>query len=274
MRQILESLGDRNGVELPRVGGAELGQLRGTSASPPRARPSSAPSAHRSASPSSGRSSTAGWRACSPKRSPENRCRRARARRSWPPTPCHRRTAARAAPVVLGAGFTAITDVFLFAVPVVLVAFVVAWFLKEDTLRGSVTAPDRAWRSRRTRSAVLARRGRPCPVGPRLPRGTAADLREDHREGGVRPAPRGQLAAAAHPTPWDGRARAARRCHAHADADHPPRRPHQLAERRLARREGLRLPLTEVGWRVPYGSPKPERSRCRSCSVTGGAPSG
>ncbi|MGW7453810.1 DHA2 family efflux MFS transporter permease subunit [Streptomyces sp. NPDC054787] len=45
-------------------------------------------------------------------------------------------------PRVLDAYATSITDVFLYAVPVVLVAFLVAWFLKEDKLRGSVTAPD------------------------------------------------------------------------------------------------------------------------------------
>ncbi|MEV7559058.1 MFS transporter [Streptomyces sp. NPDC089795] len=45
-------------------------------------------------------------------------------------------------PQVLDAYATAITDVFLYAVPVVLIAFVIAWFLKEDKLRGSVTAPD------------------------------------------------------------------------------------------------------------------------------------
>ncbi|WP_330238627.1 MDR family MFS transporter [Streptomyces sp. NBC_00525] len=43
---------------------------------------------------------------------------------------------------VLQAYSTSITDVFLYAAPVVLVAFVFAWFLKEDPLRGSVTAPD------------------------------------------------------------------------------------------------------------------------------------
>ncbi|MFJ6798695.1 DHA2 family efflux MFS transporter permease subunit [Streptomyces sp. NPDC091268] len=43
---------------------------------------------------------------------------------------------------VLDAYSAAITDVFLYAVPVVLVAFAVVWFLKEDRLRGSVTAPD------------------------------------------------------------------------------------------------------------------------------------
>ncbi|MER7465270.1 MFS transporter [Streptomyces sp. NPDC097981] len=45
-------------------------------------------------------------------------------------------------PRVLDAYAAAITDVFLYAVPVVLLAFAVAWFLKEDVLRGSVTAPD------------------------------------------------------------------------------------------------------------------------------------
>ncbi|MBW5484434.1 MDR family MFS transporter [Streptomyces bambusae] len=45
-------------------------------------------------------------------------------------------------PTVLDAYAVSITDVFLYAVPVVLLAFVIAWFLKEDRLRGSVTAPD------------------------------------------------------------------------------------------------------------------------------------
>lgn len=45
-------------------------------------------------------------------------------------------------PRVLDAYSTAITDVFLYAVPVVLLAFVISWFLKEDKLRASVTAPD------------------------------------------------------------------------------------------------------------------------------------
>ncbi|MFD3484417.1 DHA2 family efflux MFS transporter permease subunit [Streptomyces sp. NPDC058665] len=43
---------------------------------------------------------------------------------------------------VLDSYSTSITDVFLFAVPVVLLAFAVSWFLKEDKLRGSVTAPE------------------------------------------------------------------------------------------------------------------------------------
>ncbi|MEU1625285.1 MFS transporter [Streptomyces sp. NPDC020096] len=43
---------------------------------------------------------------------------------------------------VLHAYSGAITDVFLYAVPVAAVAFVLAWFLKEQPLRGSVRAPD------------------------------------------------------------------------------------------------------------------------------------
>ncbi|WP_406111397.1 MFS transporter [Streptomyces sp. NBC_01003] len=43
---------------------------------------------------------------------------------------------------VLHAFASSITDVFLYAAPVALVAFVLSWFLREDTLRGSVTAPD------------------------------------------------------------------------------------------------------------------------------------
>ncbi|MEV0636021.1 MDR family MFS transporter [Streptomyces sp. NPDC050619] len=45
-------------------------------------------------------------------------------------------------PPALEAYATSITDVFLYAAPVALVGFVLAWFLKEDRLRGSVTAPD------------------------------------------------------------------------------------------------------------------------------------
>ena len=45
-------------------------------------------------------------------------------------------------PAALHAYASAITDVFLYAVPVALLGFLLAWFLKEDRLRGSVTAPD------------------------------------------------------------------------------------------------------------------------------------
>ncbi|MEU6216397.1 MDR family MFS transporter [Streptomyces sp. NPDC047022] len=45
-------------------------------------------------------------------------------------------------PAVLHAFSDSITDVFLYAAPVALLGFVLAWFLREDKLRGSVTAPD------------------------------------------------------------------------------------------------------------------------------------
>ncbi|MFI9241554.1 DHA2 family efflux MFS transporter permease subunit [Streptomyces sp. NPDC053086] len=45
-------------------------------------------------------------------------------------------------PAALHAYASAITDVFLYAAPVALLGFVLAWYLKEDRLRGSVTAPD------------------------------------------------------------------------------------------------------------------------------------
>ncbi|MGP4012441.1 MDR family MFS transporter [Streptomyces sp. 4N124] len=45
-------------------------------------------------------------------------------------------------PSALSAYASSITDVFLYAAPVALLGFVLAWFLKEDRLRGSVTAPD------------------------------------------------------------------------------------------------------------------------------------
>ncbi|MGQ4400261.1 MDR family MFS transporter [Streptomyces hayashii] len=45
-------------------------------------------------------------------------------------------------PRVLHAYASSITDVFLYAAPVALLGFVLAWFLREDPLRGSVTAPD------------------------------------------------------------------------------------------------------------------------------------
>ncbi|MDT0611993.1 MDR family MFS transporter [Streptomyces lancefieldiae] len=45
-------------------------------------------------------------------------------------------------PEALHAYASSITDVFLYGAPVALLGFVLAWFLKEDRLRGSVTAPD------------------------------------------------------------------------------------------------------------------------------------
>ena len=45
-------------------------------------------------------------------------------------------------PAALHAYASAITDVFLYAAPVAVLGFLLSWFLKEDKLRGSVTAPD------------------------------------------------------------------------------------------------------------------------------------
>jgi EmrB/QacA subfamily drug resistance transporter len=45
-------------------------------------------------------------------------------------------------PAALHAYASAITDVFLYAAPVALLGFLLSWLLKEDRLRGSVTAPD------------------------------------------------------------------------------------------------------------------------------------
>jgi EmrB/QacA subfamily drug resistance transporter len=45
-------------------------------------------------------------------------------------------------PAALQSYASAITDVFLYAAPVALLGFVLAWFLREDKLRGSVRAPD------------------------------------------------------------------------------------------------------------------------------------
>ncbi len=45
-------------------------------------------------------------------------------------------------PRALEAYASSITDVFLYAAPVALLGFVLSWFLREDKLRGSVTAPD------------------------------------------------------------------------------------------------------------------------------------
>ncbi|NEB02569.1 MDR family MFS transporter [Streptomyces sp. SID13726] len=45
-------------------------------------------------------------------------------------------------PAALHAYASSITDVFLYAAPVAFLGFVLAWFLKEDRLRGSVMAPD------------------------------------------------------------------------------------------------------------------------------------
>ncbi|MGW0780830.1 DHA2 family efflux MFS transporter permease subunit [Streptomyces sp. NPDC002913] len=150
-------------------------------------------------------------------------------------------------PSVLGAYSTSITDVFLYAAPVVLVAFVFAWFLKEEPLRGSVTAPDTSetlasnpvQRSSydecaRALSVLATREGRreiyekiTAKAGYDLLPAASWLLLRIKRHGTVEP---GRLAEVA-PVPLRVITSAAR----------------QVEERGLARREGMQLVLTERG---------------------------
>ncbi|MFJ9826366.1 DHA2 family efflux MFS transporter permease subunit [Streptomyces sp. NPDC101160] len=150
-------------------------------------------------------------------------------------------------PAVLHAYATSITDVFLYAAPVVLVAFVVAWCLKEDPLRGSVTAPDAGptvaanpvERSSydecaRALSVLGTREGRKrvyekitARAGLDLLPAASWLLLRVRRHGAVEPA----RLAEATPVPLRAITEAAR----------------QLEERRLVAREGLQLVLTAPG---------------------------
>ncbi|MFB7539477.1 DHA2 family efflux MFS transporter permease subunit [Streptomyces zaomyceticus] len=153
-------------------------------------------------------------------------------------------------PSVLHAYATSITDVFLYAAPVVLVAFVVSWFLKEDKLRGSVTAPDTSQtlasnpverssydECARALSVLGSREGRraiyvkiTARAGFDLLPAASWLLLRIRRHGTVEPA----LLAESVPVPLRVITEAAR----------------QVEERRLAAREGLQLILTEEGVRV------------------------
>ncbi|MGW6966174.1 DHA2 family efflux MFS transporter permease subunit [Streptomyces zaomyceticus] len=153
-------------------------------------------------------------------------------------------------PSVLHAYATSITDVFLYAAPVVLVAFVVSWFLKEDKLRGSVTAPDTSQtlasnpverssydECARALSVLGSREGRraiyvkiTARAGFDLLPAASWLLLRIRRHGTVEPA----LLAETVPVPLRVITEAAR----------------QVEERRLAAREGLQLILTEEGVRV------------------------
>ncbi|MCT4352905.1 MFS transporter [Streptomyces sp. Je 1-79] len=150
-------------------------------------------------------------------------------------------------PSVVHAYSTSITDVFLYAVPVVLVAFVVAWFLKEDKLRGSVTAPDVSQtlasnpveRSSydeccRALSVLGSREGRraiyekiTAKAGLDLLPAASWLLLRIRRHGTVEPA----RLADTTPVPLRIITEASR----------------QVEERRLVRREGMQLVLTEEG---------------------------
>ncbi|MBT2530120.1 DHA2 family efflux MFS transporter permease subunit [Streptomyces sp. ISL-99] len=153
-------------------------------------------------------------------------------------------------PSVLHAYSTSITDVFLYASPVVLIAFVIAWFLREDKLRRSVTAPDAGQtlasnpveRSSydecvRALSVLATREGRrrvyeqiTAKAGYDLLPAASWLLLRIKRAGFVEPA----FLADVTPVPLRVITEASR----------------QVEERGLARREGLRLVLTEKGTAV------------------------
>ncbi|WP_326595095.1 MDR family MFS transporter [Streptomyces brevispora] len=148
---------------------------------------------------------------------------------------------------VLSAYSASITDVFLYAAPVVLIAFAFAWLLKEDKLRGSVTAPETSEtlasnpverssydECARALSVLATREGR-REVYVKITEKAGLDLLPAaswmllriKRHGTVEPA---QLAEVA-PVPLRVISEAAR----------------QLEERGLAHRVGVQLTLTEPG---------------------------
>ncbi|MGW1511331.1 DHA2 family efflux MFS transporter permease subunit [Streptomyces sp. NPDC002394] len=153
-------------------------------------------------------------------------------------------------PQVLHAYATSITDVFLYAAPVVLVAFVIAWFLKEDKLRASVTAPDTGQtlaphpvgrssydECARALSVLDSREGRKeiyakitARAGLDLLPASSWLLLRIRRHGTVEPS----RLAETTPVPLRVITEASR----------------QVEERRLATREGVQLTLTEEGVRA------------------------
>lgn len=153
-------------------------------------------------------------------------------------------------PAALHAYAAAITDVFLYAAPVAVLGFVLAWFLKEDRLRGSVTAPD-GTQTLATNPVERSSYDEVCRALSVI--GTRAGRREIYRKitvragydlvpaaswlllrinkyGSVEPA----LLAERVPLPLTVLLEAAR----------------QVEERRLAERRGLDLVLTERGREV------------------------
>ncbi|MDG9701862.1 MDR family MFS transporter [Streptomyces sp. DH37] len=148
---------------------------------------------------------------------------------------------------VLGAYADSVTGVFLWAVPVVLAAFVLSWFLREEPLRDSVRTPDgsevippnpveRSSREEvaRTMSLLTTRQGQ-RDLYRRVAERAGVDLRPAscwmllriRRHGSVEPA----LLSDRHSVPLEVITEAAR----------------QLEERGLAVREGLPLVLTGRG---------------------------
>ena len=136
---------------------------------------------------------------------------------------------------------SSITDVFLYAAPVVLVAFVLAWFLQGGP---AARLGHRARRHRDARlqpgRALLARRGLPGAVRARHPRGPPRDLREDHRTGRATtccPPRAGCCCASAGTARSSPRVLAERSTVPLTVITEAAR---QVEERGLARREGLR----------------------------------
>ncbi|MET7284768.1 MDR family MFS transporter [Streptomyces sp. NPDC005573] len=153
-------------------------------------------------------------------------------------------------PAALHAYASSITDVFLYAAPVAAFGFLLAWLLKEDRLRGSVTAPDASetippnpvHRSSydevcRALSLLGTREGRrevyreiTERAGYDLLPAASWLLLRVRRYGSVEPA----VLAERSPVPLETVLAAAR----------------QVEERHLATREGLELMLTERGREV------------------------
>ncbi|NEB95902.1 MDR family MFS transporter [Streptomyces bauhiniae] len=153
-------------------------------------------------------------------------------------------------PAALHAFSSSITDVFLYAAPVAFLGFVLAWFLKEDRLRGSVTAPDASetippnpvHRSSyeevcRALSTLGTREGRreiyeeiTARAGYDLLPAASWMLLRMRKYGSVEP----YLLAERAPVPLSTVLAAAR----------------QVEERRLAARDGLELSLTPAGAEV------------------------
>ncbi|MGW4227181.1 DHA2 family efflux MFS transporter permease subunit [Streptomyces bauhiniae] len=153
-------------------------------------------------------------------------------------------------PAALHAFSSSITDVFLYAAPVAFLGFVLAWFLKEDRLRGSVTAPDASetippnpvHRSSyeevcRALSTLGTREGRreiyeeiTARAGYDLLPAASWMLLRMRKHGSVEP----YMLAERAPVPLSTVLAAAR----------------QVEERRLAARDGLELSLTPAGAEV------------------------
>jgi EmrB/QacA subfamily drug resistance transporter len=153
-------------------------------------------------------------------------------------------------PSVLDAYASSITDVFVYAAPVALLGFVLAWFLREDRLRASVTAPDATEtlasnpveRSSydevcRALSVLGSREGRrevyrkiTARAGYDLLPATSWLLLRIRRYGWAEPA----VLAERSTVPLDVIMAATR----------------QVEERRLARRDGIDLVLTDAGHEV------------------------